>query len=105
MTLIGALIKDGKVESVKGKSIGELLMDDVCVLIIDDTDSSIYIWCGPKANVRDKFMASRLAQGLDSKLFGMAATVKQDKSIIREKFEEKSFDDDVPLEHVKAILG
>lgn len=105
MTLIGAFIKDSKVESVKGKNIGELLVDDACVLIVDDVSSTIYIWCGAKANVKDKFMASRLAHGLNGKLFGMAGKVNQQKDLIKEKFSEKSFDDDVAIEHVKAIIG
>ncbi len=105
MTLMGALIKDSKVESVKGKSISELLTEDVCLLIIDDIKSTIYIWCGSKANVKDKFMASRLAHGLNGKLFGMAGKVNQQRDVIKETFEEKTFDDDVPLEHIKAILG
>jgi len=105
MTLIGALIKDSKVEAVKGKNIGELLLDDVCLLVVDDVSSTIYIWCGQKANVKDKFMASRLAHGLNGRLFGMAGKVNQQRDLIKEKFSEKAFDDDVPLEHIKAILG
>ena len=105
MTLLGALIKDGKVEPVKGKSVADLLTDDVCVLIIDDVASIIHIWCGDKANVKDRFMASRLAHGLNGKLFGMAGKVNQQKNVIKETFSEKVFDDDISLEHIKEILG
>ncbi len=105
MTLLGALIKNGKVETVKGKNIGDLLTDDACLLIVDDVASVIYIWCGEKANVKDRFMASRLAHGLNGKLFGMAGKVNQQKNTIKETLSEKVFDADIAIEHVKEILG
>jgi len=103
--LMGVLIKNTNVESVKGKNIGELLKDDVCLLIVDDTASIIYIWVGQKANVKDKFIISRLAHGINSKMFGMAAKVSQDANDIQEKFNEKIFDDDLPSDLVFEIIG
>lgn len=103
--LLGARIKDGKIESVKGKAVGELLTDDACVLIVDDRSSSIYIWVGQKANVKDKFMISRLAHGINGKLFGMAGTVTQHRGKIKELFSDRIFDGDIPAEHTKNILG
>ncbi len=103
--IMGVLVRNTNVESVKGKNIGELLKDDVCLLIVDDTTSTIYIWVGRNANVKDKFIISRLAHGVNSKMFGMAAKVSQNTNDILEKFNEKTFDDDLPSEMVLEIIG
>lgn len=103
--LRGAMIKESSIESVKGKVVSELLKDDVCLLIVEDRESLIHIWKGTKADVKAKFLVSRLAHGVNGKLFGMAAKINQDIKEIQEKLGNKVIDDDLPQELIKEIIG
>ncbi|MCR8432915.1 MAG: hypothetical protein NDP13_00820 [Crenarchaeota archaeon] len=103
--LRGVLMKGSNVESAKGKVVNELLKDDVCALLVEDKDSIIYMWIGAKADVKTKFLVSRLAHGVNGKMFGMAAKVSQDAREIQEKLYNRTVDDDLPQEVIREILG
>ena len=105
MTIMGVVIKNGKIDSVKGKKIEEILLEDLCAVIIDDVKNKIYIWSGSKANVKDRFIASRLAHGLNAKIFGLAGTVEQNATKIKDELSEKVIEEDVSLELIKSIIG
>ncbi len=103
--LRGIMFKRRDILSVKGKIPREILRNDTCVVILDDVDNVIYLWTGKETFVEDKVRAARLAHLLDLRIFGGAARIIQDPSIIMEKLAnfDKSLDD-IPRVHISMLL-
>lgn len=104
MTLFGIIIQGGQIKSAAGKRPSELLaIEDACVVMFDDVNERIYLWAGPKADVKSRFLASRLASVIKLKRGGVGSVVQNKDEILRELAGKDAVDQDIPPRFLSAI--
>jgi len=95
----------GTLMPTRGKDLPEILRDDVCVVLLDEIKSKIYLWTGEKANLLDKVKAAYLSRVLNWKLFGGAAEIIQDNNVIQSELSKfKLILSDLPRAYLRGIL-
>jgi len=104
--MLKGIILNGGYSSIRGLGRDKIFAPSNVVVIVDDDKREIYVWVGPQANVKDKFMAARLVNGLRWKLYGGAAPVIQKNEVVEELLGNiPGVDEDISEEVIKEILG
>jgi len=104
--MLKGIILRNEIRSAKNLAPEEILLDDVCAVIVNENQRKIYLWSGKDANTSDKFKAARIAHLLNWKWFGGAAEVIQDNSKIKDILSKHArIDEEIPPAEIKLILG
>ncbi len=102
--LFGIIIKKGKTEPAAGKTPNLVLSDDACAVIYDDKEHKIFLWVGENADIKSRFLASRLATIIRNRKFGGAASIIQNNDVIKAELGgTKVIAHDIPPKYLAGI--